>query len=379
MAGWTQTHTHFALMGGFYDHRGVLKMERIGESDENSHPELFGRSSPQGLSHRRSLLGFLLVRIRGFIRSFRRIDNLDLQESPPPEAPLEAPLETTLEAPPKIPIETTLETSPEIRSESPLEAPPKAPSEPLHCLVTKDDICDRSKNNTVAKLLTVAQTTWFLTQFIRRWVTQQPTTQLEVMTVAYTVLNVIIYAAWWNRPYSIGMPINASSRTQDEIPWRTNGVSIWDVGYLIGWGLENASGLEDIKSDLLPAWAFAIGGTLFGGLHCLAWRYDFPTRRETILWRVCAVYCTVYPLMTAINIYDEVESGLEKWEWKSFANLVANSVANSVNLVRRLAMGLFVYIICRLILIAITLSSLRAPSAGIFEATSWTNFIPHFG
>jgi hypothetical protein len=42
----------------------------------------------------------------------------------------------------------------------------------------------------------------------------------------------------------------------------------------------------------------ALGGTLFGGIHCLAWNFAFPTCTELILWRTCSIVTTVLPLLS---------------------------------------------------------------------------------
>ncbi len=39
-----------------------------------------------------------------------------------------------------------------------------------------------------------------------------------------------------------------------------------------------------------------IGGIIFGGLHCLAWNFEFPTPAELTMWRVCSVLTTCLPL-----------------------------------------------------------------------------------
>lgn len=93
----------------------------------------------------------------------------------------------------------------------------KFPSPQYHILVTEAAIRDRSKTNALAKLITVAQVTWFIVQFIERWATHQPRTQLEVMTVAYAALNVVMYALWWNKPYNVDEPINVSDRAHNRL------------------------------------------------------------------------------------------------------------------------------------------------------------------
>ncbi|KAF9474057.1 hypothetical protein BDN70DRAFT_962619 [Pholiota conissans] len=66
--------------------------------------------------------------------------------------------------------------------------------------ITKDDIQDRSKGDTISKALIILQTTWFAVQCIARWSQRLPVTELEVVTLAYALLNGITYALWWKKP-----------------------------------------------------------------------------------------------------------------------------------------------------------------------------------
>jgi hypothetical protein len=75
-------------------------------------------------------------------------------------------------------------------------------------LVTKSIILDKSKSDALGKFFTVLQTTWFIVQYLERWVAHQPRTQLEVMTLAYAALNILIYVLWWDKPLNVQEPID---------------------------------------------------------------------------------------------------------------------------------------------------------------------------
>lgn len=74
-------------------------------------------------------------------------------------------------------------------------------------ITTESDLWDRSKGDSVSKTIVVLQTTWFLVQCIARGVQRMPLSELEVLTLAFAVLNVAIYAAWWNKPQGVNMTI----------------------------------------------------------------------------------------------------------------------------------------------------------------------------
>jgi hypothetical protein len=37
--------------------------------------------------------------------------------------------------------------------------------------------------------------------------------------------------------------------------------------------------------------------TLFGGLHVVAWNFEFPTRPEMILWRIVSIWCASFAVI----------------------------------------------------------------------------------
>ncbi|KAJ5930340.1 hypothetical protein N7466_005833 [Penicillium verhagenii] len=69
-----------------------------------------------------------------------------------------------------------------------------------------EDICDKSKSDSAAKLLAVIQVTWFSVQCILRVSYSLPLSQLESMTLGYIPLFIVTYFFWWNKPKDIRSP-----------------------------------------------------------------------------------------------------------------------------------------------------------------------------
>lgn len=231
------------------------------------------------------------------------------------------------------------------------------PSSKYKILVTEDEICDKSKRNFVAKSIAFTQTAWFIIQFIERCAIHQPITQLEVMTVAYAILNIIIYIFWWNKPFDVSEPIHISGRAEDCLRSRNVGI------------LASRSLALDGFSALVPGDPVSLGvllplfGTVFGGMHCLAWRFHFVTEREAQMWRVCSVYCIASPWLVIVLFLFSVLT----YENEDLVSIT----------VRLSGLVTFGYIVCRVILLVITFSCLRGSPAGVFEVTAWTRFFPH--
>jgi hypothetical protein len=67
---------------------------------------------------------------------------------------------------------------------------------------TREENQDKSKGDAVTKALVVLQTTWFLLQCAVRGGQHLALTELELAT-AFALLNIIIYALWWDKPLDV--------------------------------------------------------------------------------------------------------------------------------------------------------------------------------
>ena len=237
-----------------------------------------------------------------------------------------------------------------------LERDEYAQAQDIPLRVTKSDIVDRSKKDAFGKLVATLQTTWFIVQYSERWASHQARTQLEVMTLSYAAVNIFIYILWKEKPSRVQEPIDVrGSPTHADARQEKLRKAWWTV---ISEAWESL--VDGVKTDpgqiVLP-----VIGALFGGVHCFAWRFPFPTESEATLWRVCAIYCTVFPVV--------------------FPTLLLSRVKRLDNHIKPLMYIKYVsitgYIACRFILLALTFTSLRATPPGIYAATDWTFFLPH--
>ena len=70
-------------------------------------------------------------------------------------------------------------------------------------LVKEEVIKDRSRGDGLSKALVIVQTTWFITQCIARGAEGLVITQLELITVAFAILNGTMYYLWWDKPLNV--------------------------------------------------------------------------------------------------------------------------------------------------------------------------------
>jgi hypothetical protein len=278
---------------------------------------------------------------------------------------------------------------------NPLPTQGRHSSEP-RILVTESEILDKSKDDALGKLFTLLQTTWFIVQYLERWVVHQPRTQLEVMTLAYAALNILVYTLWWDKPLNIQGPIDIHGRASAQIS-RTKGPR-WLQSVLWEAFISTAPP-NNVTHMSLPTVLPAVG-ILFGGVHCFAWRFPFPTGQEKMLWRVSAAYCTTSPLLIPLILLidwaphhylpQRINLVLQRIQipFKKIRDLLTwlgdlhpwiESITKQIPALITVILPTVLYVACRIILVVLTFTSLRAPPAGVYEATSWTSFLPHFG
>lgn len=113
--------------------------------------------------------------------------------------------------------------------------------------------------------------------------------------------------------------------------------------------------------------SFLIGGAssvTFGGIHCIAWSFVFPSQAERVLWRVCCIIVMGVPVLLAVIF------GLLMLFWKSLRPF-RPTIREVVDKTR------YVYILARVIMLVIALIVLRILPPGVSETVSWPTFIPH--
>ncbi|KAF8331047.1 uncharacterized protein EI90DRAFT_2996157 [Cantharellus anzutake] len=223
--------------------------------------------------------------------------------------------------------------------------------------VTREGVLDKSKGNFFAKSIVVLQLLWFATQYVGRWASHLPRSQLEAMTLAYAALSILVYALWWHKPLDVHFPICVTEEAHPDSP---NPDAITDQALP---KMENTSNPASPPADTIEPsslWILVVTGIIFGGVHCLAWSFPFPTRAETLLWRISAIIITVGPGPFAW--------GMARWEKKDYfsGRLFGGST-------------MLFYPVARVILFTLTFTSLRSPPRDLYRTTSWTSFIPHLG
>ncbi|KAF7987076.1 hypothetical protein HWV62_235 [Athelia sp. TMB] len=173
---------------------------------------------------------------------------------------------------------------------------------------TSSELANQSKGDALSKGVAILQTLWFVMQCIARRAEGLPLTSLEVMTLAYTVITVAMYAVWWDKPLNVSCAVRVPKEDVAEAEAAEYG-SFWDqiANYVIGGQDECvdlrrcarvptfwAGDRDDDYTSIADIIAL-VAAMVFGAVHCIAWSYHFPSPFELQLWRVSAIAIIAVP------------------------------------------------------------------------------------
>jgi hypothetical protein len=278
-------------------------------------------------------------------------------------------------------------------------------------LPLEEEIQDRSKTDWLAKTLVLLQTGWFFVQCIARRAAHLPLSELEVITLAYTIMSVGTYIAWWNKPRNVDRPIRvfmSNEEIERTKPEESEPINSWTAAYsrvvyslLPGFQLDRVRALE--YEDILDIMTtrsvsmFETGGTrnhkelwwialvssavgsAFGAIHCTGWSYSFPSHAERLLWRLSSITMISIPILIILpyarllTIYGDprLYRPPASIVWRAW-NFIQPFFFFSIIL-----LCLPLYVGARIVTFVIAFRSLTSLSPDIFYTIPWTKWIPH--
>ncbi|KAF8655460.1 hypothetical protein AX16_003049 [Volvariella volvacea WC 439] len=305
--------------------------------------------------------------------------------------------------------------------------------------VTEQEIRERSKVDWFGKFITIMQTWWFVAQCCARFAQGLDISVLEVITLAFAVLNVLSWIMWWKKPFCVHSPIyfdktgnqipgpdfermrhwmkkerrgccqwsffgfklpcmqyrkpereavkGYESRQENQLDWdtyfmpsiqekevkvelRDNKVKYY---YMDSVGQFHVSQTERSNWRTWPLWLFAIS-IAFGAAPSITWTatFHFPTQTERLIWEVAssvgvgipAVLFTLFALYRLSHFLNPEISQLRS-PYLSFFMWVMYTLSVKT------------YILARLILLGLAMSSLRELTPSTHQVVRWTGFLPH--
>jgi len=287
--------------------------------------------------------------------------------------------------------------------------------------ISKAEIDDRSKGDTISKGVVILQTGWFVTQCIARGAQGLPVTELELATVAFAALNFLIYVLWWDKPLNVQRGVRVYKKRITESPiddgnaevtvgcWVALRDALSDIPsaivrgpFLVGfddfpclvrvllWPLFKpmdilfpADDADDGKFEkrvytFYPSkWVtlskkssiFLVAAitVTFGAIHCIGWSFNFPSSIERTLWRVASLSITGIPIMffPLVGLGYAIDRFLSNYRSDDFCVYIIATLL------------LFVYILSGLALLVLPFLCLRSLPPTAFNVVHWTSIIPH--
>ncbi|KAI8629832.1 hypothetical protein F5Y19DRAFT_464492 [Xylariaceae sp. FL1651] len=181
--------------------------------------------------------------------------------------------------------------------------------------ITRSDLKDRSKADSLTKGLTFFQTGWLMLKFVGCAAQGLSITPFELFTSAVVLCSLVSLFLWWNKPLDIGEPtlvlskydmatILAAAGEAAKAPYVDTPLDFIepDVYWSRKWFpfvLETVLklGLQariPNDRDFRPRnfeenYYLGCPVCIFSAIHFLGWSIDFPTHAELILWRINSI------------------------------------------------------------------------------------------
>ena len=250
-----------------------------------------------------------------------------------------------------------------------------------------DEIDDKSKQDSLSKLITLLQVLWTLVQIIARGQQGLAIPLIQVATLGYIAMAVSSYACWWHKPYDIETPYALEAETVlDNGKVQINP----DLWLCAGTETRVNSFLKFVPRKCLPqvpqvtrfktAWnhdtftstdkinAIYLGLLTMGfaAIHCIAWNYSFPTIAEAWIWRILMLVSIVFGIGILV-LSTPVGQGFYNSDrtWLMTQRLVGPLAQ--------------IYLAGRLFMIVECIISFRDAPSSVYQQIDWSAYVPHFG
>jgi hypothetical protein len=252
-------------------------------------------------------------------------------------------------------------------------------------LPTEKELQNQSKSDGLAKTLVFLQALWFVAQCIARRVEKLPTTELEIVTLAYTTIYVGIFIAWWDKPRNVECPIRVfhapveADNAEQVEGWLEDVLNVIVGRQDVTVNLHSSkkvpifysgkAGEEVIIADMI----ILAAGVVFGAIHCVAWSFPFLSHAEAFLWRLSSVAITAIPVLLVVTLFLGILAGylLEFFASEPWGDRAGKFIFSFTPLY-----GLL-YVAARLTTVVLALINLSSLPPGAFRAVHWTTLLPH--
>lgn len=186
--------------------------------------------------------------------------------------------------------------------------------------VAEEDIKDKSKQDWLAKLFAALQISQLILSIITRRIQGIDFSQLETITLSFAICGVLIYCTYFYKPQNIERPIEFNHDTHENAP-RFSTLqsektfdSFWAIMLNKQADNKQTDGMKTrIPNDNIPinkgdndvhpaVYILALASGLFGAIHAIAWKFEFPTKEEKLLWQISTCISAASPVVGLIAV-----------------------------------------------------------------------------
>jgi hypothetical protein len=203
----------------------------------------------------------------------------------------------------------------------------------IKCLpqISMEEIEDKNKGDAVVKLLALCEVVWLILQLIVRKVRHLPSTQLEIMSLAFAGSTFVIYLLLWNKPQDAMVPVyiavdNEPTKKQLQDIAQKRAANTFGFQFTRGrapfWIPDNSvHDTGHMYRDFYLDLGVGAGAVLFGALHLLSWNQHFPTPTERLIWRICLCLAVGIPPTFLVFSWIIVRTTHLKLRWLFWCNV----------------------------------------------------------
>lgn len=253
--------------------------------------------------------------------------------------------------------------------------------------LTKEELRDRSKSNTLAKLLACMQASCLVVQCFARANQHLAISQLVVATAGFFGCTVMTYLFWLSKPRNVEstVAIQCPHELQSQVLELLDGLAIRDSQQAVGDFVQNMGRMPFLAfmnpegrtttrmSDNI-ALVFAAAGAAFSAVHITAWGFRFPSYVEMVIWRTSSVaaaglcLCIYVTVQFRIRIDGHVIGG-----GKSKRGHVWTDASTFILLI-----PVVLYPLARLLLIVQIFLYFRSMPNTVYDTVNWTRYLSVF-
>jgi hypothetical protein len=247
--------------------------------------------------------------------------------------------------------------------------------------ITADHLNDLSNGDSFTKIAAVVQVSWLVVQVIVRAVKRIPITQLEVTACGFAALTFLTYLLWWEKPQAV-RSVTELRLSEDAPDFEALGqflkVRDFCINEMVLFSQNTHRKLRDNEpmptqtiSDHVNIFltfivGFLVGGIILGCVESTAWKFDFPTSIELLLWRISSlVIIAAFPLLYIGVVLLKLTFAGERMDKISDKVLQVSSYITFA-----------IFLGARLFILFETIYSLFHLPPGAFIST-WSSNIPH--